>query len=483
MRRKAGPFQTCRAKGTMQTPAQTDPRALRILPWIVGIAFFMQMLDSTILNTALPSIAQSLNISPLRTHAVVIAYMLTVATLIPTSGWLADRFGTKRVFLWAIVIFTLGSLACALSVTLEMLVAARVLQGVGGALLVPVGRLSVLRAFPRDQLVKVLSFVTIPGLLGPLLGPTLGGVLVHYASWHWIFLINIPVGVVGVLLTLHCMPSFGNTGGGYRFDRIGFLLFSLFMIAVTLSLEGPGEKPLPRSAQAALFAFGLACLLGYCLYAMRYASPIFSPALFKTRNFTVGILGNLLSRLGGGAMPFLTPLILQVGLGYSPVKAGLTMLPLALGAMVGKSIVNGLINSLGFRWFLFINTLLVSLMLASYSLIGAATPYPCILLLFLGAGTVNSLQFTGMNTITLVDLPDNQAGSGNSLLSAIMQLSMGMGVALGAAILDVFTPDTSVLEAFHNTFLILAAISALSSLIFFQARNTEGYRDKHSQEA
>ena len=433
----------------------------------------MQMLDATILNMALPAIAESLDISPLRTHAVVIAYTLAAAMLIPASGWLADRFGTRPVFLWSLAVFTLGSLACAFSSTLEMLVAARVLQGVGGALMIPVGRLSVLRAFPREQLAKVLGFVIIPGLVGPLLGPTLGGLIVHYASWRWIFLINIPVGLLGMLLTRRCMPDYKDSGPPHRFDWPGYLLFILFILGVTLALEGPGEYPLPRSLQAALFLFGMISLLGYGLYSRKADDPLFSPALFTTRSFSVGIIGNLVSRFGTGAMPFLTPLLLQVGLGYSPVKAGLLMFPLAIGAMLGKSVVNGLINVMGYKWFLFTNTLLVSLILAVYSLIDAATPLACILALFLVAGLINSLQFTGMNTLTLVDLPDNRAGSGNSLLSSVMQLSMGMSVALAAAILNLSTSvGKPVLDSFHDAFLVLAALNALSSLVFLQARSS-----------
>lgn len=469
----------------MQT--QQADTSLRILPWIVGIAFFMQMLDASILNTAIPSIAADLGASPLRMHAVVIAYMLTVATLIPASGWLADRFGVRRIFLISIIIFTLGSLACAISHTLEMLVAARVLQGVGGALLVPVGRLAVLRAFPRDQLVRVLSFITIPGLLGPLMGPVLGGLLVHYVTWHWIFLINIPVGVLGIILTMRCMPALTPKDGPGSFDGFGFLLFGVFMVGSTLSVESMGEGPLSLDLRLAMLGAGLACLGLYTVHAFRSKEPLFGPKLFRTRNFTVGILGNLFSRLGGGAMPFLTPLLLQVGLGYTPVKAGLTMLPITVGAIIGKSIVNGLIRMLGYRWFLTLNTLFVSLMLASYALIDENLPYPAILALFVVAGVANSLQFTGMNTVTLIDLPDDQAASGNSMLSAVMQLAMGLGVACGSAVLDLFTGPNpgkgpGLLPAFHDTFLVLAAMSAVSSVIFFQAARTTGFA-RRSDEA
>lgn len=456
-------------------PGPGEEAKLRMLPWLVAISFFMQMLDSSILNTAIPAIASSYGEDPLQMHAVVISYMLTVAVVTPASGWLADRFGTKNVFIASIVIFTLGSLACAMSLTLGMLVAARILQGVGGGLLMPVGRLAVLKAFPRDELVRVLSFVTIPGLLGPLLGPTLGGALVHYASWHWIFLINVPVGALGVYMALRYMPELKKSEERLRFDWSGFMLFSIFMVAVTVSLEGMGGMAFPLAGKAGVFVFGVAALGIYMLHAHRTASPLFSPDLFHTRNFSVGIAANVVCRLGGGAMPLLTPLILQVGLGYSAVKAGLTMLPITLGAMVGKSFVNSLIKSAGYRWFLFFNTLMVSVMLASYALIGANTPYYVILILFFFGGVFNSLQFTAMNTVVLIDLPDKHAASGNGILSVTMQLAMGMGVAFGSAILDVYKlTGMAVLDAFHKTFYVLAVVTAASSLVFLFIRHSRG---------
>ena len=264
-------------------------------------------------------------------QSVVIAYMLTVALIIPASGWLADKFGIKRVFLFAIALFTAGSLACGLSPTLEVIVACRIIQGIGGALMVPVGRLVVLRAYPREQLVTVLSFITIPGLIGPLIGPTLGGFLVEYASWHWIFFINIPVGIIGILSTMKYMPYLARGGELYPFDRIGFILFSAFMLTITLGLEGIGELHLAYAPMVLLIVFGIVCLVGYVLYARYIPRPLFSPDLFRVRNFSVGILGNLFARLGNGAMPFLTPLLLQIGLGYSPMNAGLSMVPMTIG--------------------------------------------------------------------------------------------------------------------------------------------------------
>lgn len=463
---------------------QIDDRIARILPWVVAIAFFMQMLDGTILNTALPVMAESLQVHPLQMQSVVIAYMLTVALLIPVSGWLADRFGIRQVFLTAIGIFTLGSLTCAISPSLDILVASRVLQGVGGAILVPVGRLSVLRVYPRDQLVRVMSFITIPGLLGPLVGPALGGFLVDYASWHWIFLINLPVGIIGFFFAFKYVPAIPRAGKKSVFDRVGFLFFSAFMLTITLALDGMGETRVQYARLGMLLAAALVSLAAYCFYARRARNPLFSPGLFRVRNFSVGIAGNLFARLGNGSMPFLTPLLLQIGLGFTPLKAGMTMIPMTLGAMAAKSMVTPLVNRLGFRWLLIINTALLGVMIASFSLIDRAMPYLLILLFFLVFGMVNSMQFSAMNTITLLDLSDEQASSGNSLLSVIMQLSMSLGVAVAAAILSEFSGmhDASATEAlasaFSHTYLCLGCMAVLSALIFCHVTPTAGRKSR-----
>lgn len=457
-----------------------DARTARILPWVVAVAFFMQMLDGTILNTALPTMARDLDANPLQMQSVVIAYMLTVAVIIPASGWLADKFGIRQIFLFAIGLFTLGSLACGLSPTLEIIVACRVMQGVGGALMVPVGRLSVLRAYPREQLVTIMSFITIPGLIGPLIGPTLGGFLVQYASWHWIFFINIPVGFLGIVATLKYMPYLPRGGELYPFDKTGFMLFATFMLAVTLGLEGIGELHLAYLPMILLIIFGLASLAGYVFYARASARPLFSPDLFSVRNFAVGILGNLFARLGNGAMPFLTPLLLQVGLGYSPMHAGLSMIPMTIGALIAKSVATPLVRRFGYRTILAVNTLSLGAMIALFSLIGRDTNYWLMLLIFTVFGVINSMQFTAMNTVTLVDLSDRQASSGNSLLSVIMQLSMSMGIAIAAAILGGFTGNATlaqgqdVIGAFAKTYLCLGFLAAISTVIFIHVSPDSG---------
>lgn len=460
-----------------------DPTTKRLLPWVVTIAIFMQTLDGTILNTALPAMARDLGESPLRMQSAVIAYILTAALFIPASGWLADRFGTRRAFLAAIALFSLGSLLCALSPSLPWLIAARVVQGIGGALLLPVGRLTILRAFPRSELLKVLSFVTIPGLVGQLAGPPLGGWLVEIATWHWVFLINLPVGVLGVFAALRYMPDLRATG--QRFDWPGFAMFSLGLVMVSLGLQGLGERAFSAALSILLAIGGLASMAAYWVHAARSENALFGLALFRIPTFSVGILGNLFARLGSGAMPFLTPLFLQVGLGYAPSVAGLTMVPTVIGAILIKFVAERVIRHFGYRLVLVVNTLLLGGFIAGFALVDRGTPHGAILA-YLGLfGICNSMQFTAMNTLTLGDLDSARASSGNSLLSVVIQVSMSLGVAAAGALLAAFaTPvvipiasdvgPSNVVRTFHATYLCMGALSALAAGIFFQLGRREG---------
>ncbi len=458
--------------GMAFTSDRIPPQSARTLPWLVAVAFFMQMLDGTILNTALPGMARELGVAPLRMQSVVIAYMLTTALLMPASGWMADRFGTRLTFVFSVLLFTAGSLLCALSTSLEFLVLSRVVQGVGGALMVPIGRLAVMKAYPRHELVRVLSFVTIPGLLGPLMGPTLGGFLVQYASWHWIFLINIPVGLVGGALAFRCMPDLKATQYS-RFDFLGFVLFGLSMVLVSIAMEGFGELHLPK-VQASLLCFGgLLFLSLYWLRSVHIPDPLFRPGLFRTRSFSVGILGNLFARLGSGAFPFLMPLFLQLALGFSPFTAGLTMIPSALAGIAGKQMITPLVNKFGLRRFLVVNTAAVGGLIASFGLVGHGTPEVVLVVHLAVFGVFNSMQFTAMNTVTLIDLSDKDAGSGNSLLSVTMQISAVTGVALAGALLSGLSQALGIVpggleyvSVFHWTFLLVGAVTLGSALIF-----------------
>ncbi|WP_417787750.1 multidrug transporter subunit MdtD [Stutzerimonas xanthomarina] len=462
--------------------AVLDARTARVLPWLVAIAFFMQTLDGTILNTALPAMARDLAEDPLRMQGVVIAYMLTVALLIPASGWVADRFGSRRIFFSAILLFTLGSLLCAMSTSFNQLVMSRVVQAIGGALMLPVGRLVILRAYPRSEFVRVMTFIALPGMVGPLIGPTLGGWLVEYASWHWIFLINLPVGLIGCIAAFRFMPDL-KSAERMRFDTVGFLLFGGAMVLITIALEGLGEMQMPHARVLLLVAVGSACLAAYWLRAGHIDSPLFSPALFHTRSFAVGIFGNLFARLGSGALPFLLPLLLQIALGYSPAQAGMSMIPLALGAMFIKPLAKPLIDRLGYRRILIGNTLLLGTLIASLATIDGQTPTVLLLAQLSLIGMVNSMQFTAMNTVTLVGLSNQNASSGNSLLSVVVQLSMSLGVASAGALLGGFTvpgaDGAAVLEAFHLTFLCIGAMSMLAASLFFQLDSKQAMVARH----
>ncbi|MGB2578852.1 EmrB/QacA subfamily drug resistance transporter [Elusimicrobium simillimum] len=454
---------------SLKTKLQGSARALS---WLVAVSFFMQMLDGTILNTALPAIADSMGENPLRMQSVVISYMLTVAFLIPISGWLADFFGAKRVFIGAIFIFTLGSLFCALSQTLWQLVAARIVQGVGGALMVPVGRLAVMRVYPKDQLVKALNFITIPGLIGPVVGPTLGGIIVYYVGWHWIFLINIPIGLICIFFTYFTMPKV-KIDTRPRFDWIGYLLFSGAVVLISLSLGSvEGANVGPQTA-AIMFIIGAFFLLAYARSAI--ANPwksLFKPRLFFGRSFTVGIIANVFIRFGGGAIPFLMPLFFQTALGYSALKSGLTLIPMGITSILAKTIVERALNMFGYKRFMIYNTFIIGFIICSFALVGGGTPYVVILLALAVLGVFNSMQFTALNTLTLITVPNRDLSQANSLLSAVMQVAMSLGVGLATAALAFFgghnadIESSHIMHSFHCTYLFVGIISMSGSLLF-----------------
>jgi EmrB/QacA subfamily drug resistance transporter len=457
-------------------------RSMAGLPWIAAMAFFMQALDATILNTALPAIAESLNRSPLAMQSAIISYTLTVAMLIPASGWLADRFGTRRIFMLAVSLFTLGSLACALSTSLGSLVLFRVLQGVGGAMMMPVARLALLRAYPRSELLPVLNFVTMPGLVGPILGPVLGGVMVTWASWHWIFLINIPIGLAGLLYARKYMPNF--TTPRKRFDTGGFFLFGLSLVLFSCGMELFGEKIVASWLAFAVIVSGIVLFLLYIRHASRHPMPLISLNLFKTRTFSVGIAGNIASRLGTGCVPFLMPLMLQVGFGYSALVAGCMMAPTAMGSILAKSLVTQVLRRLGYRRTLVGITLFIGLMIAQFSLQSPSMEVWLLILPLFILGMAMSTQFTAMNTITLADLTDENASSGNSVLAVTQQLSISLGVAVSAAVLRFYEgfDSNNTVEQFHYTFITMGVITLISAFVFMLLRPKDGrnlIKEKH----
>lgn len=444
------------------------------LPWIAAMAFFMQALDATILNTALPDIARSLDHSPLAMQSAVVSYTLTVALLIPVSGWFADRFGTRHIFILAVSLFSLGSLLCALSPSLNFLVTSRVIQGVGGAMMMPVARLALIRAYPRSELLPILNFVTIPGLVGPILGPLLGGILVTYATWHWIFIINIPIGVLGIFYALKHMPDFKMPKR--KFDTLGFLLFGSGLVMLSVSLDLFSDKSLSTSIPVTIVLVGFLFLFVYIFHARRTKHAIIPLNLFKTRTFSIGISGNIATRLGTGSIPFLMPLMLQVGFGYEAVVAGMMMAPLAIGSITAKSGVTRVLTKYGYRNTLFVITIIIGLMIAQFSLQSPSMSiYLLIVPLFI-LGMVMSVQFTAMNTICLADLTDNNASAGNSMLAVTQQLSISFGIAVSAAILNFYGGQTNsnTVDNFHYTFITVGVITLISAFVFLLLSKTDG---------
>jgi len=439
--------------------------------WIVAFGFFMQALDTTIVNTAIPSMARDLNVSPLNMHSVIVSYVLTVAVTLPISGWLADRFGVRNIFFCAIVLFSIGSLLCAFSSTLDELIMARVVQGIGGAMMVPVGRLTVMKIVPREQYMSAMTFVTTPGQIGPLLGPALGGILVQYASWHWIFLINIPVGIIGAIATLTLMPNY--TMQTRRFDFLGFVLLAVGMATLTLALDGQRSSGGSPLLLGLLILVGVFSLLFYLMHGRNNDNALFSLKLFDNRIYSIGLLGSFTGRIGSGMLPFMTPIFLQVGLGYSPFHAGLMMIPMVLGNMGTKRVVVRIVNIFGYRHALVGATIalaLVVLLFPLVALLGWIWLLPVVLLL---QGMVNAIRFSSMNTLTLKELPDDLASSGNSLLSMIMQLSMSIGVTVAGLLLGAFghgviTDSAAAHQTFIYTYLCMALVIVLPALVFWR---------------
>ncbi|WP_028222739.1 multidrug transporter subunit MdtD [Paraburkholderia oxyphila] len=435
------------------------------LLWIAAAGFFMQALDTTIVNTALPSMAHSLGVKPLVMQPVIVAYTLTMATLTPASGWLADRFGTRRVYFTAILIFVLGSLCCAGAHTLGQLIVARVLQGIGGSMLMPIGRLAVLRAVSAEQYVAALAMISVAGQAGPIVGPTLGGWFVEAISWHWIFLINVPIGLAGMFAVHRYLP--GNASAAApRFDLPGCALVSLSMIAFSLAVDVPAQSH--RAAWAsALFVLGLCAALLYIPYARRRPDPLFRLALFSEPNFSVGLIGNLVCRVGSSAVPFLVPLLLQLELGYSPLRSGLMMMPAALAGALAKRWIAPLIRRYGYDTFLLVNTLIVGGSIVAFALISRGTPVVVELAVLAIFGAANSMQFAAMNSVTLKGLSHEDAGSGNSLFSMVQMLAMGLGVSIGGALVSVFAHQWgSATLGFRMSFVCVGLITLASALIF-----------------
>jgi len=451
----------------------------RLLPWLVALAFFMESLDTTILNTAVPAIAQALGVVPLSMKSVLSSYTLSLAVFIPVSGWAADRFGTRAVFSSAIGLFTLGSFLCGISSNIHVLVACRVLQGCGGAMMVPVGRLTLVRTFTKSELIRAMTFVAIPGLIGPMLGPFVGGLIVGYFHWRVIFFINIPIGLIGLYLVHQNLPDYREEHTR-PLDILGLILFGSGIALLSYVLEVFGEHTLSGFEILSLLAISLVLLAGYGIHAANASYPLLRMTLLRLRTFRAAVVGGFVTRIGIGGIPFLFPLLYQIGLGFSPIQSGLLMMPQALAAMSLKATMPGILARFGYRCVLISNTVILGLIILLFATIGPRTPVWLIVLQVFTYGFFTSLQYTSMNTLVYADVTEEQTSSASTIASTLQQMSISFGVASASLTTAFFIPDrfrsnpSEMIHGIHQAFWVLGVLTVLSTIVFKELRSEDG---------
>ncbi|HDT5605146.1 TPA: MFS transporter [Klebsiella pneumoniae subsp. pneumoniae] len=408
-----------------------DERTFSAPALLVAGAFFMEFLDGTVIATALPDMARDFGVTAVELNIGISAYLITLAVLIPASGWIADRFGARAIFTLALAIFTLASVFCGLSTEVHIFVAMRILQGVGGALMVPVGRLAVLRTTPKHQLIKAIATLTWPALVAPIIGPPLGGFITRYASWHWIFFINVPLGLAAIILSLRIIPDIRETERR-SFDLSGFITTSVAMVSLVTAMERLGDRQPQIWPTLALAALGFGCLLYSIRHFRRAAAPMVRLDALQVPTFRVTMYGGSLFRASISAVPFLLPLLFQVGFGMDPFHSGLLVLAVFVGNLTIKPATTPLIRWLGFRRLLLINGALNVCSLLACALLTPQTPVWAIMLILYLGGVFRSIQFTGVSTLAFVDVPAAQMSDANTLFSTASQLAVGLGITLGA---------------------------------------------------
>lgn len=448
---------------------------LFLIPLIVASALFMENLDAAVLATSLPAIGQSLNENPLTLNLAITSYLLSLAIFIPASGWAADRFGARGVFQAAIVVFTLGSIACGLSQTLWQLVAGRIIQGLGGAMMVPVGRLVILRTVEKSQIVQAMAYLTVPALLGPVIGAPLGGFITTYANWRWIFWINVPIGLLGLYLAWRFIPDLKEENP-HPLDVRGFFLSGIGLAGLIFGFEMTGRGIAPAWLVTGLMGLGALCLLAYVLHAKSRAQPLIDLSLLRIATFRASIVGGLVFRVGIGAIPFLAPLMLQMGFGLTPFESGLITFTGALGAITMKFLAKPILKRFGFRQVLLWNALFCGLSVAAIGLFQATTPTFVMISVMLGGGIIRSLHFSSINAIAYADLGKERLSKATSFAAMAQQLSLSIGVGVGASVLY-FTVGVSgqpTAEDFLPAFLVVGALTALSGLCFLRLPQNAG---------
>ncbi|HML06682.1 MAG TPA: DHA2 family efflux MFS transporter permease subunit [Xanthobacteraceae bacterium] len=443
----------------------------RVVPLIVAVALFMENMDSTVISTSLPAIARALGTNPLALKLAVTSYLLALAICIPASGWTADRYGARHVFRIAIGVFVLGSIGCALSHSLEEFVLARIVQGMGGAMMTPIGRLILVRSIDKRLLVNAMALVTIPALIGPICGPPLGGFITTYASWHWIFIINVPIGLVGIVMATRYIPEV-RAERPDRFDFVGFVLSGLGIGGLAFGLSVMGLEYLPGGVVIALIGIGAVSAAAYVLHAKRAAAPILDLNLFRFATFRASIFGGFMFRLGIGALAFLLPLLLQIGFDLTPFQSGLITFTGALGSMFMKAAVARVLKRFGYRPVLVYNSLVSGAFLAACASFVPGMPFAAMIAILLVGGFFRSLQFTAINTIAYAEIEPRLMSQATTLVSVAQQLALSTGVAVGALVVELTLrlkhgSEIGAMD-FPPAFLAVGLLTAAAALIFLR---------------
>ena len=449
----------------------------KMITFIISLSFFMEAVDGTVINTAIPAISASFSIDPVEAKIALLSYLLALAIFIPISGWLADKMGAKKIFMTALIVFTISSLFCGLATNLTELIIARFVQGVGGALGLPVGRLILIRTFGRENLIHTMNQVATIGALGMMLGPVIGGFITPNLSWHWIFLLNVPVGIVSITLAYYWLDN-TKPQKVPALDKLGFILFGTALAGFTYGLSMLSELTINPITSLSVVCMSILMLIIYIWHSYHQLHPIVNIDIFRLKTFQISVLANLLSRMGFGGVPFLIPLLLQLGLGFSAQLSGLLLAPTSAGVLLAKPASIRLLRLFGYKRLLLINTVLAGLSIWSFILIDSNTSISVICILTLLYGFIVSLQYSAMNSLAYADIPSERLSAATSIMGTLQQVAQSFGVAASAIFIRLFSSmfleDSSLTPlVFHCTFFSIGIITMISALLFFRLKKED----------
>ena len=448
----------------------------RTVPLILAVALFMENMDATVISTSLPAIAADIGTSPITLKLALTTYFVALAIFIPISGWMADRYGAKRVFRWSLGVFVIGSIFCAMSGSLLEFVLSRFVQGMGGAMMVPVARLVLVRATAKNDLVSAMAWLTVPALIGPLVGPPIGGFITTFISWHWIFLINVPIGLAGIWVAGRVLPEMESQPPG-RIDVKGFFLAAVAASGVVFGLSVVSMPALPPAVGGATLMIGILASFLYVRHARAVTAPLLDMKLFANPVLKAAVIGNALFRIGSGAVPFLLPLMFQIGFGLSPFQSGMLTFVSAFGAIAMKFLAQRTLRLAGFRSVLLVTTAMSALLIGFHGFFAPDTPYAVILVVLVASGLMRSLFFTSANTLVFAEIKDREASQTTAISAVTQQISVAIGVAVAGLLLEahgLFTGEALGLSAFSWAFFAVGILTATALLPFLALTATAG---------